>query len=252
MKHLTRLGLRTPGTLLGPLAGAEVVAVAVLAAARPNAGTSAVVIALVLAPVAVWTVVAISERIAGTSFAVGAGVVYVLLPFAARLFFYGSFVAVYNRVVAPALVGLRAPAWFALGIGIALVVALAPERIAGALGLAALIVGLVAWADTDWTTLYDNFHETVWSPTLLSLLPFACVLAVGLRRPWFAASLGGWIGFFILHGVQRPYATGAFWLSLAAATPAAAILLTSLALLVPRLGSAKAPAPPVGPPHEAR
>jgi hypothetical protein len=246
------LRLRTPVTLLGLLAAAEVAAVAVLAAARPNAGAGAVVTSLVLAPVAVWAVVAISERIAGTSFAVGAAVVYVLLPFAARLFFYGPFVPIYNRVVASALVGLRAPAWFALGVGIALVVAIPPPRITGVLGVIALIVGLVAWADTDWTTLYDNFHETAWSPTLLTLLPFACVLAVGLRRPWLAASLGGWIGFFILHGVQRPYATGAFWLSLAAATPAAAVLLTSLALLVPRLGSAKAQAAPAGSPHEAR
>ena len=251
---MTRLELRTPITLLALLATAEVVAVAVLAAARPNGGTGAVVVALVLAPVALWSVVAISERIAGTSFAVGAAVVYVLLPFVARLFFYGSFVAIYNRVVAPALVGLRAPAWFALGVGIALLVAIAPPRATGAVGVIALIAGLVAWGDTDWTTLYDNFHETAWSPTLLSLLPFACVLAVGLRRPWIAAALGGWIGFFILHGVQRSYPTGAFWLSLAAATPAAAVLLTSLALLVPRLGSAKAKAqaPPAGSPREAR
>ena len=219
---MTRLELRTPITLLGLLATAEVVAVAVLAAARPNGGTGAVVVALVLAPVALWSVVAISERIAGTSFAVGAAVVYVLLPFVARLFFYGSFVAI------------------------------APPRATGAVGVIALIAGLVAWGDTDWTTLYDNFHETAWSPTLLSLLPFACVLAVGLRRPWIAAALGGWIGFFILHGVQRSYPTGAFWLSLAATTPAAAVLLTSLALLVPRLGSAKAPAPQAGSPREAR
>jgi len=249
---VTYLKLRTPVTLLAPLAAAEVVAVAVLAAIRPNGGAGAVVVALVLAPVAVWAVVAISERIAGTSFAVGSAVVYVLLPFVGRFFFYGSFVAVWNRVVAPALVGLRAPAWFALGVGIALLVAIAPPKATGTIGIIALIVGLALWADTDWTTLYDNFHETAWSPTLLSLLPFACVLAVGLRRPWLAAALGGWVAFFILHGVQRTYATGEFWLSLAAATPAAAVLLTSLALLVPRLGSAKAPAPRAGSPHEAR
>jgi hypothetical protein len=246
------LKLRTPIPLLAALAAAEVVAVALLAAIRPNSGAGAVVVALVLAPVAVWAVVAISERIAGTWFAVGSGVVYLLLPFVTRFLFYGSFVTVYERVVAPALVGLRAPAWFTLGVGIALLVAVAPPKATGAVGVIALVVGLVLWADTNWTTLYDNFHETAWSPTLLSLLPFACVLAVGLRRPWLAAALGGWAGFFILHGVQRTYTTGAFWLSLAAATPAAAVLLTSLALLVPRLGSAKAPAPQAGSPREAR
>jgi hypothetical protein len=246
------LKLRTPLAVLVALAAAGAVAVAVLAAARPNGGTGAVVIALVLAPVAVWSVVAISERISGPRFAIAAAIVYVLLPFVGRYFFYGPFVPIYNRVVAPALVGLRAPAWFVLGVGIALVVAIGRPLLTGTAGAIALIVGLIAWAGTDWTTLYDNFHESTWSPTLLVLLPFACVLAVGLRRPWFAAALGGWIGFFILHGVQRPYGTGAFWLSLGAATPAAAVLLTSLALLVPRLGVAKAPAAPAGSPTEAR
>ena len=246
------LKLRTPIAVLAALAAAAVVAVAVLAAARPNDGTGAVVIALVLAPVAVWSVVAMSERISGPRFAIGAAIVYVLLPFVGRYFFYGAFVPIYDRVVAPALVGLRAPAWFALGVAIALAVAIGRPLLTGTAGATALLVALIAWAGTDWTTLYDNFHESTWSPTLLSLLPFACVLAVALRRPWFAAALGGWLGFFILHGVQRPYGTGAFWLSLGAATPAAAVLLTSLALLVPRLGVAKAPAAPTGSPTEAR
>ena len=246
------LKLRTSIAVLAALAAAAVAAVAVLAAVRPNDGTGAVVIALVLAPVAVWSVVAISERISGPRFAIGAAIVYVLLPFVGRYFFYGAFVPIYDRVVAPALVGLRAPAWFALGVAIALVVAIGRPLLTGTAGAIALLVALIAWAGTDWTTLYDNFHESTWSPTLLSLLPFACVLAVALRRPWFAAALGGWLGFFILHGVQRPYETGAFWLSLGAATPAAAVLLTSLALLVPRLGVVKAPAAPAGSPTEAR
>ncbi len=244
--------LRTPIAVLSALAAAAVVAVAVLAAARPNDGTGAVVIALVVAPVAVWSVVAISERISGPRFAIGAAIAYVLLPFVGRYFFYGAFVPIYDRVVAPALVGLRAPAWFALGVAIALIVAIGRPLLTGTAGAIALLVALIEWAGTDWTTLYDNFHESTWSPTLLSLLPFACVLAVALRGPWFAAALGGWLGFFILHGVQRPYGTGAFWLSLGAATPAAAVLLTSLALLVPRLGVAKAPAAPAGSPTEAR
>lgn len=249
---MSRLRLRTPPPILAALMVVEVAAVAVLAAARPNGGTTAVVVALVLAPVAIWSVLAIAERLSGRWFALAAGVVYVLLPFAGRLYFYGPFVSVYDRVVAPALVGLRAPAWFALGVGTAVVVAFAPTVVSGAAGLVALVVALIAWADTDWTTLYDNFHESAWSPTLLSLLPIACVLAVSLRRPWLGAALGGWIGFFILHGVQRHYTTGAFWLSLAAATPAAAVLLTSLVLLVPRLGALREPAGPPGSPSEAR
>ncbi|HEY7397691.1 MAG TPA: hypothetical protein VH538_05280 [Gaiellaceae bacterium] len=249
---MSRLRLTTPLPVLAVLAAAALAAVAVLAVRRPHGGTTAVVVALVLAPVAIWSVLAISERLAGRRFAVAAGIVYVVLPFAARLFFYGPFVSVYDRVVAPALVGLRAPAWFALGVALALTVALAPTMVTGTAGAIALLVALIAWVDTDWTTLYDNFHESAWSPTLLSLLPFACTLAVLLRKPWLGAAIGGWAWFFILHGVQRPYTTGAFWLSLGAATPAAAVLLTSLALLVPRLGALKEPAAPPGSPSEAR
>ena len=88
-----------------------------------------------------------------------------------------------------------------------------------------------------WTRLYDNFHETTWSPTLLSLLPFACALGVGLRSPWPAAALGGWLGFFVLRGVHQAVCGGAFWPSLAAAMPAIAVLLTSLGCWF--LGSAR-------------
>jgi hypothetical protein len=249
---VTRLKAKTPIALVAPLGIAAIGAVALLAALRPNDGAGAVIAALLLAPVAVWSVVAIGERLSGSRFAVAAGIVYIVLPFAGRLFFYGPFVRIYDRIVAPSLVGLRAPWWFALGVGIALVVALGPQIVTGAAGIAALVVALVAWVSTDWTTLYDNFHETAWSPTLLSVLPFACVIAVGLRKPWLAAALGGWAGFFILHGVARPYGGGAFWLSLAAATPATAVLLTSLALLVPPVASFRTAAPPVLPPTEAR
>ena len=159
--------------------------------------------------------------------------------------FYGPFVEVYERVVAPALVGLRSPAWFALGVAIALGIALAPLRPAAVAGIAALGVALVLWVDTNWTTLYDNFHETTWSPTLLSLLPFACVLAVGLRVP--GARRGARRLDRLLHPPRRrPAATQ----TAASGSPSRPrlrprpLLLTSLGLLVPRLRPARAPAPP--------
>ncbi|HST18975.1 MAG TPA: hypothetical protein VLK36_15020 [Gaiellaceae bacterium] len=241
---MSRLRLEIRPWLLATLAGSTVAATAALAFTRPTDGPLSVIVALLLAPVAVWSIVAIGERLAGSRFGVAAAIVYVLLPFAGRFLFYGPFVEIYRREIAPALVGLRSTGWFALGVAIALGIAFAPLRAAAVAGIAALGVALVEWAGTDWTRLYDNFHETTWSPTLLSLLPFACVLAVGLRSPLLAAALGGWIGFFILRGADRSYADGGFWLSLAAATPAAALLLTSLGLLVPRLRPARAPAPP--------
>jgi hypothetical protein len=241
---MINLRLKTAPWVVAVLAGAAVAATAVLAATRSTGGALSVVLSLALAPVAVWSVMAIGERLAGTRFAASAAVVYVVVPFAARFLFYGPFVEIYRREIAPALVGVRSTGLFALGVGFALVVALPPLRATAVAGIVAFVVGLVLWVDTDWTRLYDNFHETTWSPTLLSLLPFACVLAVGLRSPALAAALGGWIGFFILRGANESYADGGFWLSLAAAMPAAAVLLSSLGLLVPRLRPARAPAPP--------
>jgi hypothetical protein len=236
--------LQTAPAVVATLAAAAAVAVAVLAALRPTDGALSVLVALVLAPIAAVSVIAIGERLAGPRFALAAAIVYVLLPFAGRFLFYGPFVPVYRDTIAPALVGLQSTWWFALGVLVSVVIALAPRRATAVAGIVVLVVGLVLWADTDWTRLYDNFHETAWSPTLLTLLPFACVLAVGLRSPELAASLGGWIGFLILRGAHQTYADGGFWKSLAGATPTAALLLSSLELLVPRLRAARAPAPP--------
>lgn len=235
--------LRTPVAVAGAIAAAAALAVALLAATRPTDGALSVAAALVLAPVAAVAAIAVGEGIAGPRFGVASGIVYVLLPFAARFLFYGPFTQVYRDTIAPALVGLQSTGWFALGVLVSVVIAVAPQRVTAVAGIAVFVVGLVLWANTDWTDVYGNFHETTWSPTLLTLLPFACVLAVGLRSPTLAASLGGWIGFLILRGVHQSYADGGFWLSLAAATPVAAVLLSSLGLLVPPLRGVRAPAP---------
>ena len=61
------------------------------------------------------------------------------------------------------------------------------------------------------------------------------------RAPLAAVALGGWLVFFALRAADRGYDGGAFWAGLAPALPAAAILVSSLTLLVPRLRPAPEP-----------
>lgn len=219
------------------LAGIVVLAVLEVLAVRSHSHATATwptVAALALAPFAVTAAAALGGRV-GPRTGIATALVYVALPFAGRLYFYGPFLKVYDHELMPALVGLRHTWWFILGTAVAIVVAVLPERVAGMIGLVAGVAAAAAWIDTSWTTLYGEFHETTWSPTLLCYLPFAGVIGIATRRPWLAASIGGWFAVLLLRGVNRPYYTGGLWLSLAGAVPAMALLLTALALLVPPL-----------------
>jgi hypothetical protein len=230
------------GLALAIPAVAEVAVVAAVGASR-HEGALSIVAALVLAPLAVGATGAIAWRLGGPRLALLAAVVYVVLPRLGRLYFYGPFLAVYDQKVVPALLGLEHTGWFALGVGVAIVLALAPERLTAGTGIAGAIVALAAWVDGPWRTLWGNFHETTWSPTLLAFLPLAALVGAGRKSPWLAAALGGWLGVLVLRGLHRDYGAGGFWLSLAAAAPAIAVLLSSLLYLVPRLRAAPAPDP---------
>jgi len=210
-----------------------------------HAGTAfgwSTIAAIALAPIAVTSVAALAHRAAGPRFAVAAGIVYVILPFAGRLYFYGAFLDPYDHRVVPAFVGLERTGWFALGVAVCAATVVLPERVAAALGLLGAAVAAVAWVDVSWTGLFGNFHESTWSPTLLSFLPVAATLGLAFRRPWLAAAVSGWLAVLVLRGAHRTYTSGGFWLSLAAAAPQIALLLTSVALLVPPLRLRRFPA----------
>ncbi len=237
-----RPDLTRPSRALVVIGAAELAIVAVVAASEPTGGAVAVIVALLLAVPAVWCVNGIAENIGGPRFGTVAAALYALLPIVGRLLFYGSLRGIYGSRILPSLVGTRAPAWFALGIGAAVVVRFAPSRIAGVAGLAAAVVAAAFWIDLDWTTVFGNLHESTWSPTLVCALPLAGLIGVSFRAPWGAAALGGWLAVLVLRGVHGPYYSGALWTGLAAAMPAVAILIASLGLLVPRLRPQPAPA----------
>jgi hypothetical protein len=229
------------GAAVAALAALQVAVVAVIAAKEPTDGAFAVAVALVLAVPTVWAVEGIASRVAGRRLGLAAAALYIVVPALGHVFFADTpqlaLRGGYDRNVLPFLVGTRAPAWFALGAGLALALRIGALRAVGVAGLVTAVVGVVLWIDAPWTGLYDNFHETTWSPTLVCALPLACALGIGLRSPWAAAALFGWLAFFVLRAAHHPYytAAGGFWSALAAAMPAIAVLIAGLGLLVPRL-----------------
>jgi len=234
--------LARSGLALLVASAAELAVVAKVAHDRDKSGVT-LLAALVLAPVAVGATAALAARLGGRRLAVAAVVVYVVLPWLGRRYFYSSFLAVYDHKVMPALVGLDHTGWFALGVGITAVLAFAPQRVTAAAGMLAGLVALAVWVDGPWDQLWGNFHETTWSQTLLAFLPLATLVGTARRSPWLAAALGGWLVVLVLRGLHRDYPAGEFWLSLAGAAPAIAVLLSSLVYLVPRLRVAQAADP---------
>jgi hypothetical protein len=222
-----------------PRAGAAALAqalVALVVAIRyGNDGVLAIAAALVLGPLAVLATARLAKRIAGRTFAARAAWTLVLLPLAATVFFTTGYRHTWLHVVLPQLVGVRAVGWYAVGVLIAIVAAVVPAR-AAALGAAlAAVAGLVAYDAGALGDVRSNIHETGWSVALAEWLPVAGAIGTARRAPLFAVALAGWLVFFALRGAAHGYDGGVFWASLAPAMPAAALLVSSLALLVPRL-----------------
>jgi hypothetical protein len=214
-----------------------VIVVVAIAAAYGRDGALSTLAALALAPVAVTTTWLLADRLAGRRFAAAAAAVYVLLPALGTLYMLGSYRSTFRHDALPNLVGLRGTPWFALGIALALV---ALARGSAVAFLAAAVVAAVKGAG-DLGAIRLGLHETAWSITLLEWLVLASVFGVARRAPVRAVVLGGWLVAAVLHAARQGYDGAAFWQSLSVATPAIAVLLSSLWLLVPRLRPAPAP-----------
>lgn len=219
------------------LAAVEVVVVAALAVRYGSDGPRSTAAALVLAPAGVAATWMLARRLAGPRFADAACAVYVLLPALGVLTMLGTYRHTFATRAIPDLVGLRATPWFALGLAVAAAVTV---RLAGPpLAVAGVAALVLSWGELGAVRI--GLHETAWSITMFEWLALAGVLGAARRSPWRAAALGGWLALAVALAARQGYDGAAFWQSLAVATPAVAVLLSSLWLLVPPLRLAPAP-----------
>lgn len=199
--------------------------------------------AIALAPVAVFAVAGLGRRLDGRGFGLACAATYVLLPFVATRIFLGSYHHIYLHDVLPYLLGLRVTWWFLAGVAVAIAARVAPRTVFAGAGAVAALVGVVVWGVGHLGEVKVGLHESAWSVAFLEWLPVAGVVGAARRSPLVATGLGGWLVFFVLRAAHHPVADGAFWRALAPALPAAAVLLASVWLLVPRLRRAAGPHP---------
>ncbi len=221
--------------LAGLAPAAQVVLAAAVAAAYGTGGALSLIGGLVLGPIAVVATSRAARRLAGPGYGLAAAWAYVALPVVALLFFTSAYRVTWRHEVMPSLVGVDATGWYAIGVLLALVAALAPRAVLGAVGVAGLIAGPVAYGFGHLTDVRVGIHETGWSVALAEWLPVAGAIGVARRSLLTAIGVAGWLLFFLLRAAGQDYNSGAFWAALAPALPAAALLVTSIGLLVPPL-----------------
>jgi hypothetical protein len=221
--------------LTGAAALAQALIALVVGVRYGHGGPGAVAAALLLGPLAVFGTARIAGLIAGRSYAIGAAWTFVLLPLVATAFFGSEYRHTWLHVVLPQLVGMHATSWYALGAALAVAGSFIPARAAAVAGVAAAITALFVYGASTLGGIRVGIHETGWSVSFAEWLPLAGVIGVARRTPLLAVALGGWLVFFVLRGADHGYDSGVFWASLAPALPAAALLVSALALLVPRL-----------------
>lgn len=198
-------------------------------------GVVSLAAALALPAVTVPAVAGIGRRIDGRGFGVVAAATFVLLPFAALRYFLGTYHRTWLHTVVPGLLGLRATPWFLLGVALALAARFAPRTVFAGAGAAGAVVAVAVWGVGGLGGVQTGVHEAGWSVALLEWLPVAGFVGAARRSPLVAVGLGGWLAFFVLRASHHPVDDGSFWRALAPATPAAAVLLASIWLLVPSL-----------------
>jgi hypothetical protein len=211
-----------------------VVVVAGVAAAYGSDGTLSTLAALALAPVAVAATFRAGRLLAGATFGLAAAALYVALPAVGTAYMLAGYRSTFTHQALPDLLGLRATPYFAAGVLVALAAGFRPILTAA---LGAVLLGAALGVDglDGFGAIRNGLHETAWSITMLVWVGAAGALGAARRSPLVGLGLSAWLGAAVLHGVDRGYDHAAFWQALAAAAPATAVLVSALALLVPRL-----------------
>lgn len=175
------------------------------------------------------------RRLAGERFGLCAGAAIVVLPLLGVPYALPHYRPTYTHAALPALVGATHTGWFAAGVAVAAGLLAAPRLALAASGVAALLIGLAVWGVDALGAAKAGLHETSWSVTFAAWLVVAGVVGVARRSPWLATCLAGWFGLVLLRAAHEPFDGGRFWIALAPAAPAAALLFVAISLLVPRL-----------------
>jgi len=217
------------------IALASIVVVVLIAIATHHTKPLNLVLAIVIAPFACSATAIAAKQLGGSRFGFAASVVYVALPILGIAYSFSSYRHTFIHRALPELVGLEAPGWLALGVLLVGAIAIAPRLAFASAGVVASAVALSIWGVHALVGVRGGLHETAWSITLLEWLVVAGVVGAARRSLRLALSLGGILIFFALRAAHGGYDDGVFWRSLAPATPAIAVLISSLWLLVPRL-----------------
>jgi hypothetical protein len=221
----------------------EIIVVVIIGVTTHHDGALSLLAAIVVAPLAIFFVWKLGTRLAGPRLGGAAAVVYIALPVLSRAYFLTSYRHTFVHASLPQLVGLEAPQSLAFGVLCVAFMAYAPRRLLGLAGFLALVSGLAIWGIGPLGDIRTGLHETAWSIAFIEWLVVASVIGAARRSPSLAVALAGTLSFFVLRGAHGGYDGGAFWRSLAPVMPVAAVLLTSLSLLVPRLRPVPSPTP---------
>jgi hypothetical protein len=214
--------------------------VAVVATVSHKHAPLDVAAALVLAIAAPLGVRRAASRTGPAWFAGAAPLAYALLPVLGALYALAGYRHTFVHDALPELVGLQRPLALALGTAVVVLLGLLPARALAVAGAVAVVVALFVWGTSGVGDVRNGLHETGWSPTLAGWIVVAGLLGLALSRSWLALGAGGWIVAVLLRAADGGYGHhGEFWRALSPAAPEIGLLVTALALLIPRLRRAR-------------